>query len=90
MVLHRLEEIIILGLVVTVVILAYRLYMTKSYYKYDKDRLNRVEEDFEKNRTASSQELEKLQKIAFFLRKNLQNKNFALPLHSQYSNGGFI
>ena len=65
MVLHMLEYIIILGLLVTVGILAYRLYMTKSYYKYDKDRLNRVEEDFEKNRTASSQELEKLQKIAY-------------------------
>jgi hypothetical protein len=28
--------------------------------------------------------------FALFLQKNLQNKKFALPLHSQYSNGGFI
>ena len=60
-----LEYIIILGLAVAVGILAYRLYMTKSYYKYDKDRLNKVEEDFEKNKTASTEELEKLQKIAY-------------------------
>lgn len=65
MVLHMLEYIIILGLAVAVGILAYRLYMTKAYYKYDKDRLNKVEEDFEKNRTASGEELEKLQKIAY-------------------------
>ena len=37
--------IIIFGLIVAVAILAYRLYMTKSYYKYDKDRLNKVEEN---------------------------------------------
>ena len=28
--------------------------------------------------------------FVLFLQKNLQNKKFALPLHSQYSNGGFI
>ena len=38
--------IIILGLIVAVVVLAYRLYMTKAYYKYDKDRLNKAEEDW--------------------------------------------
>ena len=50
--------IIILGLLVAVVVLAYRLYMTKAYYKYDKDRLNKAEEDFAKKESASSEELE--------------------------------
>lgn len=57
--------IIIFGLIVAVAILAYRLYMTKSYYKYDKDRLNKVEEEFAKKQTDSNEALEKLQKIAY-------------------------
>lgn len=65
MVLHMLVYIIIFGLIVAVAILAYRLYMTKSYYKYDKDRLNKVEEEFAIKQADSEQSLEKLQKIAY-------------------------
>ncbi len=32
----------------------------------------------------------KTKNFADFLQKNLENKKFYLPLHSQYSNGGFI
>ena len=57
--------IIILGLIIAVAILSYRLYMTKSYYRYDKNRLNKVEEEFARTQSASDEALERLQKIAY-------------------------
>ena len=79
--------IIIFGLIVAVAILAYRLYMTKSYYKYDKDRLNKVEEEFAKKQTDSNEALEKLQKIASPQQKNRIFRSF--PVKEEENEGFF-
>ncbi len=65
MVLHMLVYIIMLGLIAAVIWLAYKLYMTKSYYKYDKEQLNKVERQYESEKSSTQEAMEKLQKIAY-------------------------
>ncbi len=60
-----LTYIIIFGLIVAVSILGYKLYITQSYYKYDKEKLEQVEKEMESKQSVLSEEVERLQKIAY-------------------------